>query len=153
MKPLLIELVRHMRWADERVADALQTPDAPPSALRLFAHIAGAEHVWFSRLQGRTPEHAVWPELTLDAARQLATSNADLYQRLVAEADNGALSRIVHYRNSAGKDFESSVTEILTQVMLHGSHHRGQIAQTLRASGLEPPLVDYIVYSRRNQQG
>jgi len=151
MKSILLNLVRHMRWADALVADALDAPSSPASAVRLFAHVAAAEHLWYTRVQGVAAEHAVWPELSVSEARVLAAQNADLFQRLVTEADTDALSRVVQYRNSAGNTFRNSVADIMTQVMLHGSHHRGQIAQTLRASGLEPPLVDYIVFARRDQ--
>lgn len=153
MKSLLTNLVRHMRWADALVADALDgAPAADAKTIRLFGHIASVEHLWYARIQGRPAEYPVWPELTVAASRTIAAQHADLLQRLVAEGDASALSRIVHYRNSAGNDFANPVTDIVTQIAMHGSHHRGQIAQQLRASGLEPPSVDYIQFIRRDEQ-
>lgn len=157
MNDTLLRLVAHMRWADSQFADALATnpltDDNPAFAdtVRLFAHIASVEHLWYSRILGRTPEHAVWPSLDVSQSRELAARHADLFEQLVTNADDDALSRAVAYRNSAGRDYRSPVGEIVTHVAMHGSHHRGQIARLLRHAGREPPYTDYIQFSRRDQ--
>jgi uncharacterized damage-inducible protein DinB len=141
-----------MRWADALVADALErdpTPDA--EATRLFAHVASVEHLWYARMIGAPPHHAVWPDLTPAQSRALAAQHADLFERLVEEADGDALARRVTYRNSAGRDFENHVADIVLHVAMHGSHHRGQIARRLRLAGRQPPYVDYIQFARRDQ--
>jgi uncharacterized damage-inducible protein DinB len=152
MQELLLRLVDHMRWADALVADAIERgPVAVPEAVRLFAHVAAVEHLWYARIRERPAEHAVWPSLDVRAARALAAEHADLLERLVTGADGGELARTVVYRNSAGQDYSNSVGDIVTHVAMHGSHHRGQIARVLRASGHEPPYVDYIQFIRRGQ--
>ncbi|HEY6826716.1 MAG TPA: DinB family protein [Gemmatimonadaceae bacterium] len=141
-----------MRWADDLVADALtvgETTDA--EALRLFAHIASVEHLWYSRILGRAPDVAVWPALGVSEARELASRHADLFHAMVAEADATALGRLVTYRNSKGRTYESSVADIVVHVCMHGGYHRGQIARQLRAAGREPPYTDYIEFTRRDQ--
>ena len=154
MEQLLLNLVDHMRWADALVADALEGPEpSEAEAVRLFAHLASVEHVWYARIHGRAPEHAVWPGLTVHAARALAAHQADLFNELVRESDDGALARLVRYRNSAGHDYTNSVRDIVTHVAIHGSHHRGQIARRLRSIGREPPYVDYIQFVRRHRPG
>src|SRR5689334_16663121 len=115
MHELLLRLLAHMRWADASVADALATVDPPdPEALRLFAHIAAVEHLWYSRILERPAEVAVWPALTVREARDLAARHADLFDTLVAESDERALARRVVYRNSKGRTYESSVSDIVT---------------------------------------
>jgi len=152
MNELLLRLLSHMRWADNVVADALLTDDSPdPEAARLFAHVAAVEHLWYSRILGRPAEVAVWPSLTVRDARTLATRHADLFDALVADADERALARRVTYRNSKGRTYESSVADIVMQVSMHGGYHRGQIARQLRAAGREPPYTDYIEFTRRDQ--
>jgi uncharacterized damage-inducible protein DinB len=152
MDAVLLNLMSHMRWADTLAADALER-DPPADAARLFSHIAAVEHLWFSRVQGQPPTVAVWPSLTVSEARALAAQHADLFERLVRSGDDASLARQVHYRNSAGREFDSSVVDIVTHVAMHGSHHRGQIAQRLRAAGREPPYVDFIQFMRRDQMG
>ena len=157
MNDLLLRLVAHMRWADIQFADALEripsTHDdtASADAVRLFAHIASVEHLWYSRILGQKPEHAVWPSLDVSQSRALAARHADLFEQLVTNADDQSLARTVTYRNSAGNDYRSPVGEIVTHVAMHGSHHRGQIARLLRQAGREPPYTDYIQFSRRDQ--
>jgi uncharacterized damage-inducible protein DinB len=141
-----------MRWADDIVADALTSDDSSdPEAVRLFAHIAAVEHLWYSRILARPAEVAVWPALSVGDARELAARHADLFDALVTDADERALARRVTYRNSKGRTYESSVADIVTHVAMHGGYHRGQIARQLRAAGREPPYTDYIQFTRRDQ--
>ncbi len=153
MNQLLLSLIGHMRWADAVVAESLQRNTSPdPEAARLFAHIASVEHLWFARIEGRTAAHAVWPaDMAPAQAAALAAEHADLYQRLVDGATAEQLARRVAYRNSAGRDFHSRVSDIVTHVAMHGSYHRGQIARRLRLAGFEPPYTDFIQYTRRDQ--
>jgi uncharacterized damage-inducible protein DinB len=153
MNEVLLNLMLHMRWADALVADALERDPPHADAIRLFAHIAAVEHLWFARAQGQSPVVAVWPTLTVAQARHLAAEHADLFEQLVRSSDEKTLVRQVHYRNSAGREFDSAIGEIVTHVAMHGSHHRGQILQQLRAAGREPPYVDFIQFMRRNQVG
>lgn len=52
------------------------------------------------------------------------------------------------YTNSKGDEFKYSVGDILTHVALHGQYHRGQINSRLRAMGVEPVSVDYIIFAK-----
>ena len=146
----LSTMIAHMRWADARVADALEQ-NGEDEAARLFAHVASVEHLWWSRIQGRTPTRAVWPSLSVADARRLAAEHADLFAHLVATTDDAARLRSVAYRNSQGIDFTSTVGDIVTHTALHGVHHRGQILRILRAAGHEPPYIDYIQFTRLDQ--
>ena len=152
MNDTLLRLIGHMRWADALVADALERDPSPDAeAVRLFAHIASVEHLWFFRIQGRTPRHAVWPALSPAESRAVAAEHADLFERLVRDADDAALTQVIEYRNSAGKDYRNSVADIVTHTSAHGEHQRGQIARLMRASGREPPYTDFIRFVRRDQ--
>src|SRR4051812_47745070 len=78
MTTLLLDLLAHMRWADALVADALSTSARQPERTRaadpiaLFAHIAGTEHLWYSRITGTPPECPVWPEISVAESRVIA---------------------------------------------------------------------------------
>jgi uncharacterized damage-inducible protein DinB len=144
-------LFDHLVWADERAREAIESIGAErperSEATRLYAHLAAAEHLWLTRLEGRPAEHAVWPDLSLEAAAALAVeSHAGL--KAIAAGDASALTRTVDYRTSAGEDFSNTVADILTHVSMHGSYHRGQIALLARQGGGVPVMTDYIVYMR-----
>jgi len=141
-----------MRWADAQFADALErNPPPDGDAERLFAHVASVEHLWYARIRGQPHQYPVWPVFDASQSRAIAAEHADLFEQLLIDADDDALSRVVAYRNSAGRDYLSPVGEIITHVAMHGSHHRGQIARLLRQAGREPPYTDYIQFSRRDQ--
>jgi uncharacterized damage-inducible protein DinB len=148
----LLNLMNHLGWADEQVLAAIASIDASrperAEATRLYAHVAAAEHIWLSRLKGRPPVHPVWPELSLETAAALAKENlAGL--RGAADVPPEDLARHVEYRTTTGQSFRSTAVDILSQVALHGSYHRGQIALLTRQAGGAPVATDYIVYARR----
>lgn len=147
----LLTLLDHFAWADARAAAAIATlPEASAEraqATRIYAHLAAATHVWAARLDGRAPDYPVWPDLPLDAACALAErSLAEL--RAVAGRDAERLAEEIAYRNSAGQAFRNTVADVLLHVVLHGSHHRGQLALLTRRGGGTPEATDYIVFVR-----
>jgi uncharacterized damage-inducible protein DinB len=139
--PTLDKLFDHLEWADALILGALRvSPD--PRALEIYSHILGSEHVWISRVRGEKPKLAVWPELTVDACASLAAENARELRTFIGQ------ERMVHYTNSAGAQFDSSVEDILLHVATHGQYHRGQVNLLLRQSGASPAPVDYIAWAR-----
>ncbi len=139
-----------MRWADEKVLEALrQSPGTHARrVLELYAHILGAESVWLSRLQGGRATVAVWPDLSLPECEELARENQSRYDAWLAGLQEGDLDRQVSYVNSAGQPFRSTVEEILLQVWLHGTYHRGQVALLIRDGGGTPAPTDFIAFAR-----
>ncbi|MGE5926473.1 MAG: DinB family protein [Gemmatimonadota bacterium] len=141
----------HLAWADGRALAALrQAPADEPRARELLAHVIGAEGVWLARIEGREADLPVWPALALDEIETAAQRVHAGYDALLVRlgADLAELARMVHYRNSAGLEFDSSVGDILRHVALHGAYHRGQIALLARLSGFAPQPTDYIAWSR-----
>ncbi len=149
MTDYLDKLFAHLAWADEHALQSLRDGgDDVVQAHELLAHILGAELVWLSRIEGRRPEIAVWPDLTLDECAALARRVCTSYERLLDGLDEAALARNVHYTNSAGLEFDSTVGDILMHVALHGAYPRGQIALLVRAGGSTPAPTDYIQFTR-----
>ena len=143
------KLLDHLEWADARVLDSLRaTPDPNQRALDLYAHVLGAEHVWLSRILKRAPREKIWPDLTIERAARLSAENAAGLRGLLDACSADELQRQVAYNNSAGLAFESTVEDMLLQVVLHGCYHRGQVALLLRDSGAEPAPTDYIAFIR-----
>ena len=145
----LSRLIAHLEWADTRTLAALRAAaDLAPATLELYAHILGAEHVWLTRLEGRTATVAVWPALTLEQCAAVAAENAAGLKRYVAALSPSDLTREVSYVNSAGNRFTSTVEDILIHTAMHGSYHRGQVARALRQEGAVPEPTDYIAFTR-----
>ena len=148
MRDYFRRLFAYTAWADRRALAALRATPDPAEALRLFAHVLAAEHVWLSRLRGTAPAHAVWPTLTLDECTALADANAAGYADYLAGLGDDDFARPVRYRNTAGVAYETAVGDILTHVATHGGYHRGQIARAIRAGGGTPADTDFIIFVR-----
>lgn len=148
MLDYLRRLCDHMYWADEQVLTRLSA-ESDPRSLQLFAHMLAAEQVWLTRIQGKDSSHLViWPTLTIEECRELAEQLRAGYRDYLDSVTESDLESVISYRNSKGVAFQTSRLDMLTQVLLHGSYHRGQIAQTLRGAGIEPVNTDYITWVR-----
>ena len=149
MPGYLQKLVDHLTWANEAALAALR--DAPGSdtrGLAFYGHILGAEATWLARIAGRASDVAIWPTLSLAEAAALAARNAADLRALIAPLTADDLAREIQYRNSAGKEFRSSLEDILLHVALHGAYHRGQVSLVIRGGGGEPVATDYIGFVR-----
>jgi uncharacterized damage-inducible protein DinB len=145
----LSKLLDHLEWADKRVLDSLRAMTHPDQrAVDLYAHVIGTEHVWLSRMMERAPREKVWPELTVEGAGVLAAENAASLRSFFESLSADQLQRKVAYNNSAGLAFESTIEDMLLQVLLHGCYHRGQVALIVRGAGAEPAPTDYIAFIR-----
>lgn len=152
MFSLLPRLFEHLAWADQEVLAALDREPAPPDeALRLLGHVLAAERVWLGRIRGETEGlPPVWPEPpTLVQASAWMAENRAGYRNLLATLDGRNLGELVRYRTTRGEAFATPLGDVLAQVVLHGAHHRGQIALLVRGAGGIPAGTDYIAYVRR----
>ncbi|HUO52568.1 MAG TPA: DinB family protein [Gemmatimonadaceae bacterium] len=147
--PTFQKLFGHLTWADQRTLEALRAaPAPPPRTVELFAHVLGAGHNWLARIEGRAPSAPIWPDPSLDDCERLMRDLHARWDRWLPTLTDDGLARVIHYRNSAGAEFDSRVDDILLHVCLHAQNHRGQINAALRAAGAEPHPVDYIHYAR-----
>ena len=139
----------HAAWADGLLLSELEAMTPPPAlAWREYAHVLGAESVWLDRLMQQPARVAVWPELSIAEASSLAASLRAEYSAYIAALSADALDARVAYVNSAGQSFETPVSDILLQVVLHGQYHRGKINLLLRQAHLPPTPTDYIAFAR-----
>lgn len=146
-------LLSYDAWATERLEGALVSATPPATATRLYAHVVGSLETWLERTEGRPVRAgAWWPESDLAdlLARRRRISSAWL--AYAARLDGIELAREVRFTNSAGIACLDPVEAIVRHVVNHGTHHRAQIAVELRATGVAPPAMDYIVWRRELQR-
>ena len=145
------QLFRYDLWANTRIKDALdgQLFDQSKRCLNLFAHIRAAQQVWYQRINGQSSNDIeLWPENTY------ADENLAMLQKIheqwlaLIKSNSGDLNRSITYQNSKGTTFDTPLHGILQHIIIHGQHHRAQIAALLRQGGLPPPPTDYIYYLR-----
>ncbi|MEO2202913.1 DinB family protein [Paenibacillus pabuli] len=144
-------MMEHLYWADERILDALQESEMKnKELLKLVRHVAVAERVWLSRLQGKgSAQYSLWEEAEdLTVIRTMFEENAEQYRVYIKGLDESLLDEMIDYANQSGVPFQTSVRDILSQVILHGQYHRGQINRALRIESAEPVQIDYITFAR-----
>jgi uncharacterized damage-inducible protein DinB len=139
----LRRLFAYNRWANGEVARALATAETP-RAVRLLAHVAGAERLWLARLRHESSPLAVWPELTLAECTAHLHDQAAAWDACLQAWSPEDLTGAVAYVNSKGEPWTSTVADILTHVVFHSAYHRGQMATEVRAAGGVPAYTDFI---------
>jgi uncharacterized damage-inducible protein DinB len=132
-------------WANRESWRSLGAMDAPPDhAVATLGHVVAAEWLWLGRMAHDVKKIAVWPALSLeqvaDELRELDFAWDGFFEQVLPER----LGSSCEYTNSKGERFTSTVQDILMHVILHGEHHRGQIARLVRHAGGEPAYTDFI---------
>jgi uncharacterized damage-inducible protein DinB len=132
-------------WANrESHASLARMAEPPAQAVRWLAHVAAAQQLWWERIQATPQSLPVWPDLSLPETAALLETMGERWTAFLTGADDAALGREVAYTNTKGQHFHDSVEDILLHVVLHGVHHRGQVAAAVRAGGGEPAYTDFI---------
>ena len=155
-RELMLELFRHMEWADSRVWAAIGSSDPGDERLRtLLVHVHTVQRAFLDVWRGLSPEAGfrspesfgslaevrAWAQPVYAAQREfLSGGDADL-ARVLSPPWIAQVEQVLGRR--AGP---TTVGETAFQVASHTTHHRGQINTRLRDLGIEPPYVDYIVW-------
>lgn len=114
----------------------------------LASHILNAQRIWISRINEEESPLQVWELIPDDRwDHWLDRNRADM--KVILSQKRGNL--VVQYRNTEGKTFRSSQSDILQHVLMHGAYHRGQIAQLIRPL-TEVPYTDFIFYTREQME-
>ncbi|CAN5564733.1 hypothetical protein BH23BAC4_BH23BAC4_05540 [soil metagenome] len=137
------------RWANLEVGELLTDDVAHQPARHLVNHLAEADLLWIARVEEVPHKHNLWDAPDAESCRRRLAAAARAIQRLLAKTDDEALSRSISYQNTSGEPFSTPLGEILDHLLLHGAHHRGQVALALRAAGTPPPRTDYIAWVRK----
>ena len=147
-----MELIDHFRrqfaydaWANLEVLAAVRVGrEASARSLQLVAHILSAERLWMERLKQKPQTTPVWPEFDLEACEAQARELGRLWCEYLDTMSPSGLSQTVSYKNSKGEPWTSTVGDVLTHVITHGTYHRGQIASHMRERGQTPAYTDFI---------
>ena len=149
MKEHFLQLFRYEKWATARVLDAMkQLPVQDEKCLEWMAHILLAQQIWYSRLTGNQGPRSGWEKKTLIECFSMYNGNMQEWEEYCQQLDESFLTKTVKYKTLDGKDFESSVKDILTHVINHSTYHRGQIIAKLKGQLPTLPSTDFIFYLR-----
>jgi uncharacterized damage-inducible protein DinB len=141
-------LLAYDRWANGQTLASLEAcPDPPAKALELLGHVLGAESCWLDRMVDGRDRPGVENETMEDLAtvrRAWSESLPAQWSSFLGDATLSDPARTFSYVSFLGKTLSCRVEDVLIQLMLHGSYHRGQIASAVRAAGGTPATTDFI---------
>ena len=151
MKDYFIRLFNYDKHMNLQLADIITKAGGPGDSVKLMAHLLSAQQVWFARCSGGSNTGRIlWPDnWTPDMLPNIIEENSQDWLSLLSTLTPADFDKIISYQNMQGDQFETRLSDILTQVTNHGTHHRAQIVQQLKLAGVEYlPFTDYIAYIR-----
>lgn len=148
----LRRLFEYDSWANDRVLGVLKEQadfEYTEKTITLMSHLMAAQELWYRRIKGlNITDFEVWPNYTIAKLNEMAVSFERRWLALIDEAETD-LDRVISYKNTSGTAYETMLSDILHHVVIHGQHHRAQIATWMREGGIAPPATDFIFYTRK----
>lgn len=136
-------------WANQIVGNYLVDHQIyDDNCIKLISHLLRAQSNWYKRIISQQNDLPVWDSLELSAVLSQLEENGMLWLEYIRTLDQNHFNKLVAYNNLAGQPFQSPIQDIITHVVNHGTHHRGQIVRRIRELGHVPPNTDFINYAR-----
>lgn len=162
-----IELIRELwdyhHWANHRLFDvtaALGEDVAArelgahwsfPTLRRMFAHIYGADWLWFRRWNGQSPPTLPGAEFATLADLRRRWDELEVEQRrFIGALTEGDLGRSFEFRNAEGVVVRRPLGLLVLHVPNHATHHRSEIATMLTMVSGSPPDTGIHSYTQRS---
>ena len=156
---MLNQHIDYTVWANRRILDAAAslTPEelthdfgtGDRSILGTLLHVYGGDLIWIERVYGTSLMARPYDAQATLAALEAAWPPVwDRWKNYVAGLTPETVNTEIPYRTFKGDDLVSPAWQIVTHVVNHGTHHRGQVAGFLRALGKTPPVLDLMHFYR-----
>lgn len=159
-KSYFVVQVDYQLWANDRMFAALGRLDAPllmqdmglffHSIHHTVDHLLLVNQLWLARLRGES-SRVDFSKITYPDWNQLIeTTQAHMreWQLWLEECDDAFFERELIYLTSKGEDEQMWVRDVLTHMMTHQAHHRGQISAAVTHLGYSALEMDYLYYKR-----
>ncbi len=118
----------------------------PDDAIKLFSHILNAHHIWNSRILKIPSKYSIWQLHDVKEWEDIHYENQRNSFEITSNADD--FEDRIDYESSEGRLFTNTLQDMLFHIINHSTQHRGQIAKDFRKKGLDPLILDYVIYKR-----
>ncbi|MBI5402445.1 MAG: hypothetical protein HY959_03520 [Ignavibacteriae bacterium] len=143
-----LELLGYTHWADLNVADVLKRNDIKESKTNaLFSHIINAEIILLARIK-KSKLFDPFEVRSVEENIRLAEEINKEWKIFLETLPVPEFDRIVEYVNIKGEQVKAKICDIFMHMVNHSTYHRGQTAAAIRSLNVEPPVTDYISYTR-----
>ena len=151
-------LYNYSCWANHKLFDVLgelstdqftQSVAGGHGSIRnTLVHVVSAEWGWIDRCGGeaRGPKLNTDDYPTLDSVVTIAHRVEAYVRTFLATLSDADLSRSVDYAIGAGPQQSGAIGHLLQHAIVHGVHHRGQVAMLIRMLGHTPGNFDLVFY-------
>jgi uncharacterized damage-inducible protein DinB len=141
--------VRQFQYNEQITGTFIDTflahPDSPSNVAQWLSHSIDAMLYWVSLITKEEPSVKLWQ---VHPSEQLHELNRQAHASVFDLLERGNLHRVYDYQNKKGERYSNSLDEILTHLIIHSAHHRAQMSSAWREVGIEPPVSDFIFWSR-----
>jgi len=137
-------------WANQRYLDTFASMEEIPERLKLLlTHTLVAQQLWLSRLKGDSSQGLdIWEVQSLEQMRAVSAESSKELMDYLKACEPNDIDCLCNYNNTKGVPFKTPVGDIIIHVANHGTYHRPQLATLLRQMDIDPPVTDYIAFSR-----
>ena len=144
-------LFNYDKHANLQLLDCIFEANQPEKAVKLMAHILGAQQVWLSRCRhDNATGLVIWPDWQAIQLKYIIEENHLAWLDFLSKLTTDDLENEISYVTSKGVPFTDKLVNILSHVINHGTHHRAQIGCEVKTAGLASlPITDYIFYIRQ----
>ena len=149
MKNHFIRLYKYNAWANNRIFDLLESLETPTErSLGHFTHVINAQSIWMSRFTDAKYEGGLFGVKPLSELRIQAAENERNLNRFFEQSTEETFESLFSYKSIKGEPFTNSMSDILTHLANHGSHHRAQILSDMKPHVEVLPVIDFIAFAR-----
>jgi len=143
----LQRLVDHCVWANQVwISFIRENCPTDEYLLKMMTHILLGEQAWFQQIEGVEVKREIWTPKPITELQEIHRQHTGRYSALLQQD----LGRIIAYQRFSGDRYQSPISDILTHLCLHGTHHRGQMATYAARNGMSVTNTDFINYCRSN---
>lgn len=150
MKAHYQKLLDYNFWANSQLLSCFQNSTVVNNKVfLLFSHILTAEEIWLCRAKGeKAPTQRLWQMYGNERLEQMLEENQGQWHSYFKDIGEKSLDQAIDYQNTKGEEFSASLSDMITHMVNHGTHHRAQIINMLQLEKIQAPASDYIVFLR-----
>jgi len=143
------------RWANLEVIGSLKTcPEMPRKAVALLSHYLQEQWVAHKLLTtGQATNRNDIAELSFEQCQAEVEKLADAWRNYLLGKSDEQFETSFTYLNAVGRPTERVVSDLLTDIVDHGTYHRGQIASLVRHAGGEPAKTWFTRWVKETRRG
>lgn len=145
-------MINYDHYANNLLLQAIIDAGKPHRPIQLMAHLLMAERRWLDRCNEIEPyPNDLWPkDFTTEHCAHLIEEYHEEWLAFINKLSDEAFHKIISYQNTAGVDYQTSISDILAHLINHGTHTRAQAGQQLKLAGAQTlPITDYSYYLRQ----